>query len=683
MNSNQESASPAPMVRDFKSDEELALGVQQPVQDKTDMVLEPETRPGLTVRSVVLGLLFTCLMDVWIIYSDYYVHSSRFNLTHFPIALLSVFLFLTFVVNPILKTIAPGQLFSSQEILVILAMGYTGAAVPASGLTGILLGVIAPPYYYATPENQWAEYLHEHIPGWIAPTDAKAMGWFWEGMPEGVSIPWDVWFVSLFWWSLFVGAVFFISACLVVIMRKQWVEHERLFFPLAAVPIEMVQQEAGQRLPLITKESRFWQGFGFALFIPLWNFWGYFWPLFPQIPFQANLVNRHWRPFGRQFPRINPEVDFYVIGFAYFANLDVLFSVWLFGLLGFAQTGILNRIGYPIGREGYDATDWECLGALFVVVLWGLWVSRAHLRQVARAAFQRGENSGDKGGELLSYRTAVIGFLLGSAFILCWLYQAGIEPWVLLVFFPALMLVYLGMTRFVAETGFVFANAPVSEDAFILKALGSRVLAPSTITALVFERALYSYGKALFTPALAHAAKLGEVIGGDQRKLFGAIGLTLVVGLVVSVGLTLYLGYTTGASNFNDTPMLRGLDGFYRAVSLIKSPEEPAWPQIGFFGAGTALAVLLFFLRSRFPWWPVHPIGLIVGGSYWAHFYLTSIFLTWFCKLVILKTGGAVLFRKLRPFFLGLLVGYTLGIFIMFLMDIIWFSGSGHRVHTW
>ena len=496
---------------------------QRPVQDRIEAGAEAETSHGLTVRAVILGLLFTCLMDVWIIYSDYSIRSSRFNLTHFPMALLSIFLFLTFVANPILKRVFLRWALSPQEILVILAMGYTGATI-------------------------------------------------------------------------------------------------------------------------------------------------------------ANLVNRHWYPFGRLFGRLNPEVNFYVIGFAYFANLDVLFSVWLFGALGFAQAGILNRIGYPIGGEGYDAADWECFGALYVVVLWGLWMSRSHLKQVFWNAFRAGE---DRGEELLSYRTAVVGFLLGLAFILGWLYRAGMDLWVLLVFFPTLIVVYLGMTRFVVESGFVFANAPVSEDDFILTALGTENLSSATVTALAFERSLYSYGKALFTPALAHAAKLGDEIGGDRRKLFGAIGLTLAVGLALSIALTLHLGYTTGASNFDDTPMLRGLDGFYRAVSLIRNPEPPKWQQIGFLGVGAGLAVLLFSLRSYFPWWPINPIGLIVGGSYWAHFYLMSVFIAWFCKLVILKVGGAAFYQKFRPFFLGLLVGYALGILTMFFMDVIWFPGSGHMVHQW
>ncbi|MDP6775990.1 MAG: hypothetical protein QGI83_04425 [Candidatus Latescibacteria bacterium] len=642
----------------------------------------PDQGRGLTGRAVILGLLATCVMDMWIIYSDYTVHSSRFNLTHFPMALLTVFLLVLFVVNPILKTRSPGTALSPGEILVILAMGYVGAAIPASGLTGILLGVIAPPYYFATPENQWAEYLHEHIPRWIAPTDAKAMGWFWQGMPRGAGIPWDVWFVPLAWWFLFIGAVFLVSACIVVVMRRQWSDNERLLFPLAAVPIEMVQEDRGRRLPAITREKLFWPGFGIALAVPVWNFLGYFITAFPQIPLQANLVNRHWRPFGRLFPRLNPEVSFFVIGFAFFANLDVLLSVWLFGALGFAQTGVLHRIGFPIGREGYDATDWECFGALFVVVSWGVWVSRTHLRAVWKAAC-RGTGDGCDESEILSYRAAVVGFILGSAFVLGWLHHAGIELWVLAVLYPTLIVIYLGMTRFVAETGFVFANAPVSEDEFLLDALGSANLGPGTVTAMAFERSIYSYGKALFTPALAHAAKLGEAIGEDRRRLFGAIVAALIVGLVLSVGLTIYLGYATGASNFNDTPMRRGLDGFRRAVRLIRNPAQPEWNQIGFLGVGTALTVLLLFLRSRFPWWPVNPIGLIVGGSYWAHFYLTSIFLAWFSKFAILKTGGATLYQRFRPFYLGLVVGYALGILVMFIMDVIWFPGSGHRVHTW
>ena len=185
-------------------------------------------------------------------------------------------------------------------------------------------------------------------------------------------------------------------------------------------------------------------------------------------------------------------------------------------------------------------------------------------------------------------------------------------------------------------------------------------------------------------PALVHVAKLGDRVRG-KRRLVGGLGLALLAGLAVAVGITLYLGYTRGAFNFRPVgPFSSGPKKLFDStVARIRTPAPAAWGQIGFLGVGTAAMGALTLLRYRFSRWPVNPIGLIVGGSYWAHFYLTSIFLAWFAKFVILKTGGAAAYQRFRPFFLGLVVGYSLGILIMFLMDVIWFMGSGHRVHTW
>ena len=58
-----------------------------------------------------------------------------------------------------------------------------------------------------------------------------------------------------------------------------------------------------------------------------------------------------------------------------------------------------------------------------------------------------------------------------------------------------------------------------------------------------------------------------------------------------------------------------------------------------------------------------------------------AVFLTWAVKVVILRIGGINLYRRCRPFFLGMLVGYTLGITVSFLIDLAFFFGQGHSVH--
>ena len=63
--------------------------------------------------------------------------------------------------------------------------------------------------------------------------------------------------------------------------------------------------------------------------------------------------------------------------------------------------------------------------------------------------------------------------------------------------------------------------------------------------------------------------------------------------------------------------------------------------------------------------------------------YVFSIFLTWLAKTLVLRLGGASLYGKVRPAFLGIAIGYTVGIGISMLVDYLFFPGRGHTVHGW
>ena len=70
-----------------------------------------------------------------------------------------------------------------------------------------------------------------------------------------------------------------------------------------------------------------------------------------------------------------------------------------------------------------------------------------------------------------------------------------------------------------------------------------------------------------------------------------------------------------------------------------------------------AMAVLLY-LRYRFTWWNLHPIGFPVASTFQITYYLWfNIFLAWLIKGAVLRYGGVGLYRSLRPFFLGLVLG--------------------------
>lgn len=63
----------------------------------------------------------------------------------------------------------------------------------------------------------------------------------------------------------------------------------------------------------------------------------------------------------------------------------------------------------------------------------------------------------------------------------------------------------------------------------------------------------------------------------------------------------------------------------------------------------------LMWLQYRLVWWPFHPLGFPIScvfGKMWF-----SVFVAWVLKGSVLKYGGLKLFERLKPFFLGLILG--------------------------
>ena len=101
------------------------------------------------------------------------------------------------------------------------------------------------------------------------------------------------------------------------------------------------------------------------------------------------------------------------------------------------------------------------------------------------------------------------------------------------------------------------------------------------------------------------------------------------------------------------------------------------------FGIGASLMGALTFLRYRFSWWPIHPIGLAVAAADNVYSLAMPVFMAWAAKTVVMRVGGVALYRRSKPLFLGLLVGYTAGVVLAFTVDAVWFPGQGHQVHWW
>ena len=122
---------------------------------------------------------------------------------------------------------------------------------------------------------------------------------------------------------------------------------------------------------------------------------------------------------------------------------------------------------------------------------------------------------------------------------------------------------------------------------------------------------------------------------------------------------------------------------FYQTVAKMRNPFQTDWEKMGFLGLGAGTMALLTFVSYRFSWCPIHPVGLAVFGTDVVWHSALAVFLAWVAKLVVLRVGGASLYQRSRPFFLGLLVGYAAGVTLSFVVDVTWFPGAGHCLHSY
>jgi hypothetical protein len=638
--------------------------------------------PGPGGRALLLGSLLALAISLGAPAATWVLGSSELTWSFFPIGVGFPFLCLLFS-NLALKALRPAWALRPAELALVLAMGLVVAGTPFF-MMGYVLAIPTTPDYFASPENQWPRYVLPYLPRWLIPSnEGLAMTWFFEGLPFGEPAPWgallDAWMMPLFWWFSFLGALYFACFALVVILRRQWVERERLAYPLMEVP-QALLAEGG---PALLRRPLLWLGASFPLSIALWNIAGFFHPWLTPVSWDYVVQ------VGRDFPPLFIRLYFPVIGFLYFTKLNVSFSIWFFYLVALIEEGVCNRLGLGISEGdafvvgGFPTTSWQCWGAFVAMVLWGLWMARDHLRQVWRKARDPGSPVDDS-RELLSYRAAVTGLALALAYLLAWLCKAGLPLGAAALFLAGVLVAYLGITRLVVQAGVYYLTTPMVSQAMTLAVLGSRALPPQGMVALGLSFSFFGDVQSIFMPAAAHAARLGDALGLGRRSLGLAIALALALGFAASTLYILHMAYDQGASNFSSWFFRvsggAGVLAFDYAAARIANPAGVQYQKLALFGGGALAMAGLTLLHYRFPWWPLHPIGLTIVSAWMVRNQAAAIFVAWAAKSLIMRFGGIDLYRRATPFFIGLILGHFLGVGLSFLIDALCFPGRGHPI---
>ncbi|HPD15227.1 MAG TPA: hypothetical protein PLE19_09765 [Planctomycetota bacterium] len=507
---------------------------------------------ALTVRSLSVGLAAAVALGLGAPYVELALRGQAMAANYYPVGLGIVFLAVVLGVNVALKALRRSWALGEGELALVFAMAAVAATLPTQGTAGYLLSAISGPHYFASPENRWADVLLPHLRRWAVVDDAPALRWFYEGLPRGESVPWGAWAVPLAWWGAFVGAGLFACLCLVSIFRRQWVEHERLAYPLAAMTLELVRG-AGERplAPRVARSGLFWAGFAVPFALLGWNTLGYFAPGLPPIPGELPPL-----ALAPGFPPLPLVFYWPMLCVAFFLRREVSLSLWVFVVLGVLEEGAFARLGYSVrsaaGVKYLDAAEpalaWQSYGAMAALVATCVWVGRRHLAAVLRQALWPGRRQQSAArnpqaamdpDDLLSPRTAVVGLVAAVAFMAAWLVRLGLGPGTALLFLFAAFVGFVGISRLVVEGGLVFIRPALTPQSATAALLGNSALGATQLAALGLSMAWVADPINAFMPAAANAARVGRWGRASGRQIAAAMGLAAGVALLATVPFTL------------------------------------------------------------------------------------------------------------------------------------------------
>ncbi|MBT3374656.1 MAG: hypothetical protein HN406_03610 [Lentisphaerae bacterium] len=612
---------------------------------------------GISLRAVLTGTVLVAIISIVSPWAIMTVKGSQLTSNAIPIIAVFLLALLVGLGMPFLKLLGRRFAYARSELITVYVMMLVGSVVVTTGFTGSLLSVATGVAYYATPENDWGALFVPNINQWLVPATPEAIRLFYEGLPQGMPIPWDAWLRPLTVWIAFILVFYWVIFCIGVLLRGQWVDHERLVFPLTRLPLAMLEDadDAESQVNWLFKSKIMWLAFAIPLILHTWNSLNNYHDAFTRIPLNGSVAMLQGLvsiPFRMNFP---------ILGLAYLMPTNVSLSIWFFFLLGRLQMFIFTRLGIQVGTGNvWDSSQpsWlmhEQAGGMVALVLFVLWTARGHLGKLWHQALRR--ERGDE-REALSPAMAYVGLGGGGVFLLFWLTNTGLSLYVAALLLFGALGVFIGLSRIVCEAGIPGCQTPMVPQSFITRGFGPEVLGLKNMTGLGFSTVWIGETAANMMNAVAHSLKLVSTETAVDRRMRWAILLAIVTGLAGSIWFTMSLAYRYGGINLHSWYFV-GLPRWpFTYMASVYNAPEPFLPRAGFTLAGGAFMSTLLFLRHRFIWWPLHPIGFPIANTYTIVSYgWFSIFLAWLFKTIILKYGGISIYRALLPFFLGLVLG--------------------------
>ncbi len=629
--------------------------------------LPPEAPSGsgtLRLRALVLGVAAVILLAFVTVYGDMVVQQVQIGILQFAPPAVGA-LFVLVLLNRLVRWLLGRGALARQDLLPLYVMMTIAVLMCSRGTIEKLIPPLVNVNYYATAENHYMELFGPYLPKQLIVFDPRGdimqpvVKSFYQG---NAAVPWWSWVRPIVNWTGLLTLVYVTFFCLAVILRRQWADHEKLSFPLVTLPLTLIDE--GHAKPFLRNRLT-WIGFCIPTAIYLINGLHANIPAVPEIRLKwvlnEFLTTRPWS--GMHYTPV--QVSFGAIGFFYFLASDLLLSLWVFFLL----TRLTDVIGTQLGYDLMVMPQYPCrlyhgyqmAGAYTVLVIYLLYTGGRHFQPILRSAWRRHHDLAADGpdDEVLPYRTALWGCVLGFLGSVAWCCYAGLNTWIAVVELGIyLFVVAVVLSRGVAEAGLLQTETSFRPLDVIRLFRAHWTLGPRNITLLsMLDTVLTRDLRGELLSNFLDSQKMAHELRYRPRSLLLPTVLAVFTALLAGCYVFLKLNYTFGNVTLYGYPGWNAQIQTMEAANALNQHAPKPAAAVPSFLAGLSLCGALVALRTTIVWWPLHPLGYAVSASWTLIVFWFSAFITWLVKGLILKSGGMKTYRQAMPLFLGLILG--------------------------
>jgi hypothetical protein len=632
------------------------MAIEREKQFATGEALAEPVHPdrGVTVRAIIIGFIAIIPGVFWGVYGDVV---SQTDLTSTSLMMPPILILITLlIINSLFRRTKPDWVLTTSELITIYVMNTMAVILSGMGMLQFLCTSLGAVPHYMPTEPLWAGYL-DSVPKSILPKLSAIDGFYKGNQP----IPWAAWTKPILLWSGFLFTMLFCMLCINSILRKQWVERERLAYPIVQLPLEMTDQKSG-----FFTNRLMWTGFAIACILETINSLNFLFPNIPHIQLRAYdlqpLFSTHpWNAIG-YFPTTLYPLT---IGLGFVLSTEVSFSCWFFYLLTKLENVFVSAVGWTGGTGAISAPPYlaqQSVGGFIGIVIVVVYLARTHLREVFRHVF-RGVGMDDY-DEPMSYKLAVYGLMAGFAVMVGFCVWVGVSPLVAAGYLGLYMVFATAISRLRAEAGPAWVMGP-GWDAMdsLVRPIGSSLFSQGNLVGLAYFHWFSIEMRCCPMPVQAEAMKMAQVKQIRQRVMTVVVIIAIVVGIAVGFWACLAVWYKFGAGSAK-VEMWRtnmGKAPFDRITGYIANPRGADIPGTMAIIFGLGFTFLLSLMRSRFVWFPFHPAGYVLANTGTMYWLWCPFLIAWICKVLIIRYGGIKGYRTALPFFLGLVLGdYTI-----------------------